>query len=149
MLNFTDVSLRRGPRLLFQQVNMIIHQGQHVGITGANGSGKSSLFALIRGELHTDLGDFIMPASLVIAHVAQETPALEQQAIDYVMDGDAELRSIQTELLEAEALEDGNRLAQLHSRFENIDGYSARSRACVVLTCCCWMNPPIILISTQ
>lgn len=112
---------------------MIIHQGQHVGITGANGSGKSSLFALIRGELHTDLGDFIMPSSLVIAHVAQETPALEQQAIDYVMDGDAELRSIQAELVEAEALEDGNRLAQLHSRFENIDGYSARSRAARLL----------------
>ena len=129
MLNFTDVSLRRGPRLLFKQVNMIIHQGQHVGITGANGTGKSSLFALIRGELHTDLGDFTMPSSLVIAHVAQETPALEQQAIDYVMDGDAELRNIQAELVEAEAAEDGNRLAHLHARFEAIDGYSARSRA--------------------
>ncbi len=129
MLNFTDVSLRRGPRLLFEQVNMIIHQGQHVGITGANGTGKSSLFSLIKGELHTDLGDFTLPSTLVIAHVAQETPALEQQAIDYVMDGDAELRNIQTEITEAEAAEDGNRLAQLHGRFENIDGYTARSRA--------------------
>ena len=133
MLNFTDVSLRRGPRLLFEQVNMIIHQGQHVGITGANGTGKSSLFALIRGELHTDLGDFTMPSGLVIAHVAQETPALEQAAVEYVMDGDAELRSIQAELVEAEAAEDGNRLAQLHGRFEAIDGYSARSRAARLL----------------
>ena len=129
MLNFTDVSLRRGPRLLFEQVDMIIHQGQHVGITGANGTGKSSLFALIMGKLHTDMGDFTMPSLLVIAHVAQETPALEQQAIDYVMDGDHELRSIQAELVEAEAAEDGNRLGLLHSRFESIDGYSARSRA--------------------
>jgi len=133
MLKFTDVSLRRGPRLLFEQVDMTFHQGQHVGITGANGTGKSSLFALIRGKLHTDLGDFTMPSSLVIAHVAQETPALEQAAVEYVMDGDAELRSIQAELIEAEAVEDGNRLAQLHGRFEAIDGYSARSRAARLL----------------
>lgn len=133
MLNFTDVSLRRGPRLLFERVNMIIHQGQHVGISGANGTGKSSLFALIRGELHTDLGDFTMPSSLVIAHVAQETPALDKAAVEYVMDGDAELRSIQAELVEAEAAEDGNRLAQLHGRLEVIDGYSARSRAARLL----------------
>jgi len=129
MLNFTNVSLRRGPRLLLQQVNMIIHQGQHVGITGANGTGKSSLFALIRGELHTDLGEFTMPSSLVIAHVAQETSALELQAIEYVMDGDTELRRIQAGMVEAEAADDGNRLAQLHGRFDAIDGYSARSRA--------------------
>ena len=64
MLNFTDVSLRRGLRLLFQQVDMIIHRGRRVGITGANGTGKSSLFALIRGELQTDRGEFSMPAGL-------------------------------------------------------------------------------------
>ena len=133
MLNFTDVSLRRGPRVLFEQVNMIIHQGQHVGISGANGTGKSSLFALIRGELHTDNGEFSLPSGLVIAHVAQETPALERQAIDYVMDGDAELRRIQADIATAESADDGHRLAQLHSQFDTIDGYSARSRAARLL----------------
>ncbi len=129
MLNFTDVSLRRGPRLLFEQVNMIIHQGRRVGITGANGSGKSSLFALIRGELHTDVGEFSMPAGLVVAHVAQETPALDRAAVDYVMDGDRELRRIEADLARAEADDDGHRLAQLHDRFDTIDGYGARARA--------------------
>lgn len=129
MLNFTEVSLRRGPRLLFEQVNMIIHQGLRVGITGANGTGKSSLFALIKGELHTDLGDFSMPKSVVIAHVAQETPALDRQAIEYVMDGDGELRRIEADIAQAEGVGDGNRLAQLHGKIEAIDGYSARSRA--------------------
>jgi ATP-binding cassette subfamily F protein 3 len=129
MLNFTDVSLRRGPRLLFQQVNMIIHQGRRVGITGANGTGKSSLFALIRGELQTDQGEFSMPAGLEVAHVAQETPALGRAAIDYVMDGDGELRRIEAELAQAEADDDGHRQGQLHARFDAIDGYTARARA--------------------
>ena len=129
MLNFTEVALRRGPRILFERVNMIIHQGQHVGITGANGTGKSSLFALIRGELHTDQGDFSLPSNIVIAHVAQETPTLHRSAIEYVMDGDHELRRIQNELVEAESDGDGHRLAQLHSSFEAIDGYAAQARA--------------------
>ena len=129
MLNFTDVTLRRGPRILFEQVNMTIHQGQHVGITGANGTGKSSLFALIMGELHTDQGDFTLPSNLVIAHVAQETPALDKPAVEYVMDGDHELRRIQAEIAKAESDEDGHRLGQLHSSFEAIDGYRAHTRA--------------------
>ena len=129
MLNFTEVALRRGPRVLFEQVNMIIHQGQHVGITGANGTGKSSLFALIMGELHTDQGDFTLPSNVVIAHVAQETPALDRLAIEYVMDGDHELRRIQADMAQAEANADGHCLAQLHSSFEAIDGYTAQARA--------------------
>ncbi|ALP53457.1 ABC transporter ATP-binding protein [Candidatus Tenderia electrophaga] len=133
MLNFTDVALRRGPRLLFQQVNMIIHAGRRVGITGANGTGKSSLFALIRDELQTDQGEFSMPAGLELAHVAQETPALERAAIDYVMDGDAELRRIEAALVQAESAADGHRQGQLHARFDAIDGYSARARAARLL----------------
>lgn len=129
MLNFTDVSLRRGPRVLFQDVNMVIHQGRRVGITGANGTGKSSLFALIRGELQTDQGEFAMPAGLALAHVAQETPALDRAAIEYVLDGDTELRHIEAELRRAEAADDGHQQGQLHARYDAIDGYSARARA--------------------
>ncbi len=76
MLQFNRLSLRRGTRLLLEDVTGIIHAGQRVGVTGANGSGKSSLFALLRGQLEADSGDFSLPPDTVIAHVAQETPAI-------------------------------------------------------------------------
>ncbi len=129
MLQFDDVSLRRGARLLFEQARFQVHPGQKVGITGANGTGKSSLFALLLGELHADAGDCRYPADWVVAHVAQETPADARAAIEYVLDGDAELREVQRALAEAERQDDGPRLAVLHGRFEAIDGYAARSRA--------------------
>ena len=129
MLNFSNLSLRRGNRLLFEQVSFRIHPGQRVGITGANGTGKSSLFAMVRGELHADSGDFSRPAGWVVAHVAQETPALSRPAIEYVMDGDRELRQVQAQLAQAEAADDGHQQALLHGKLDAIDGYSARSRA--------------------
>ncbi len=107
----------------------MIHPGHRVGITGANGTGKSSLFAMVRGELHADTGDFKMPSGWVVAHVAQETPALDGAAIDYVLDGDRELREVQGLLAQAEEADDGHQQALLHGRLDAIDGYSARSRA--------------------
>ena len=129
MLQFDDVTLRRGARLLFEQAGFQVHPGQKVGITGANGTGKSSLFALVLGELHADAGDCRYPADWVIAHVAQETPTDERAAIEYVLDGDAELREVQGALAGAERQDAGQRLAVLHGRFDAIDGYAARSRA--------------------
>ena len=133
MLNFTNLSLRRGPRLLFEQASFAIYPGHKVGLTGANGCGKSSLFALLRDELHADGGEFSMPPKWVIAHVAQETPALERSAIDYVLDGDAELREVEAQLESAVLADDGHRQGELHARLENIDGYTARSRAARLL----------------
>ena len=129
MLNFSNISLRRGPRLLFERVSFMIHPGQRVGITGANGTGKSSLFAMVRGLLHADAGDFTLPSGWVVAHVAQETPALSRPAIEAVMDGDRELREVQELLAAAEEVDDGHQQALLHGRLDAIDGYSARSRA--------------------
>ena len=129
MLKFTDLSLRRGTRLLFEQATFAVHAAQKVGLTGINGTGKSSLFALVQGELTPDTGEFERPAGWVIAHVAQETPAVDAAAIDYVTDGDAELRALQSALQEAEARDDGNRLGELHARLEAIGGYGARARA--------------------
>lgn len=103
MLVFSDVAIRRGSRLLLTDFSAAIHAGQKVGVTGRNGTGKSTLFALIRGELVADRGEFVRPQQLSIAHLAQETPALPQSALDYVLDGDAELRRIQAELAQAEA----------------------------------------------
>lgn len=129
MLKFTQLSLRRGTRELLHDVNCTIHAGQRVGVTGANGVGKSSLFALIRNELQPDGGDYSLPPSTVIAHVAQETPAVDKSALEYVIDGDRELRALQQQITLAEQANDGDRLAHLYSDMEHIHGYSAASRA--------------------
>jgi ATP-binding cassette subfamily F protein 3 len=129
MIQFTHLSLRRGARLLLEDVSLKVHPGQKVGITGANGSGKSSLFALIRGEIAADGGDLTFPGDWVIAHVAQETPSDTRASIEYVLDGDSELRAAEAQIADAEARGDGEALAHLHGDFELIDGYTARSRA--------------------
>jgi len=134
MLNFKQCTLRRGTKILFENANFTIHHGQKVGITGVNGCGKSSLFALIRGELQCDSGDFEMPPKLSIAHVAQETPALAKSAIDYVIDGDAELRQVEAELQAAEQRDDGPLQARLHAKLEDINGYTARHRAAQLIS---------------
>jgi len=129
MLNFKNIALRRGARVLFANSSFTIHKGQKVGFTGANGAGKSSLFALVRGELHLDEGDFSMPPGLEIAHVAQETPATACSAIDYVIDGDQPLRRLQQQLLVAEQADDGLKQAELHAALEVIGGYTSQARA--------------------
>ena len=129
MLTLRQLSLQRGGKPLFDNVSFTVHPGWKVGLIGANGSGKSSLFALLLDELHPDAGDLDLPPRWVIAHVAQETPALPASALDYVLDGDAELRRVERELHAAETAHDGTRQAELHARFEVIGGYSARARA--------------------
>ncbi len=129
MLNFKNISLRRGELLLFSGLSFIIHKGQKVGVTGANGTGKSSLFAMIRNIIHSDEGDLSMPHGIEIAHVAQETPAIVRKAIDYVIDGDKNLRALQVQLADAELANDGIKQAELHVKLDDIGGYTAHSRA--------------------
>ena len=129
MLHFQNLSIRRGNKLLFDDASFQIHPGQKVGITGANGTGKSSLFALILGKLHADAGDLKLPREWVIAWVAQETPQDSRSALEYVLDGDQELRQVEAKIAEAESKGDGHQLAVLHGQFESIGGYQARSRA--------------------
>ncbi len=133
MIQFRKLSLARGARILFSDASLQIHPGWRVGLTGANGSGKSSLFALLRGELHQDQGDLEIPPAWVVAHVAQETPALARSALDYALDGDAELRAVEAALAEAEAAHDGTRIGELHARLGEIDGYAAPARAAALL----------------
>jgi len=133
MLQLADIGLRRGTNLLFEGAQVTIHPGRKVGVVGPNGCGKSSLFSLIRGELHPDRGELSVPASWEIAHVAQQTPSGERPAIDLVLDGDRKLRSVQAQLASAEGQGDGLRQAQLHEHLEAIDGYSAKSRAARLL----------------
>src|SRR6478609_1195771 len=129
MLRISSITLRRAAKVLFEDASMNVHPGQKVGLIGPNGSGKSSLFALIRGELHADAGDVSMPPRWVLSHVAQETPALDQPALEFVIEGDAELREIERGMEAADA----EHLAHLHARYDEIGGYAARSRAQTLL----------------
>ena len=129
MLNFKNLALRRGTRILFADANFTLHKGQKVGVTGANGAGKSSLFALFRHELSPDEGELTMPPQLAIAHVAQETPPVGMSALDYVIDGDAELRKWQALTEAAEHAHDGIKLAECHAMLDTIGAYTAEARA--------------------
>ncbi len=129
MLNFTDITLRRGPRVLFAEASFGLFRGEKVGITGENGSGKSSLLSLVRGDLQPDSGSFDLPPGLAIAHVAQELAATDAHAIEFVLDGDAELRALEQAIAAAEASDDGVRIGELHGRYAAVGGYDARSRA--------------------
>ena len=133
MIQFKQLTLTRGTKILIEGANLQLHPGHKVGLTGANGAGKSSLFAMLRGELHPEKGDFEMPASWVVAHVAQETPALPMPAIEFVLDGDVELREIEAALVKAEADHQGELIAELHQRLTDVNGYSARARAAELL----------------
>ena len=129
MIRFSQVTLARGAKPLLEGADLLLNPGERVGLIGANGSGKSSLFALLRGELHTDKGEVELPAHWRIAHVAQETPALERPAVEYAIDGDAALRSVEGELAAAETAGDGNLMGELHGALADADAYTVRSRA--------------------
>jgi len=128
------MTLARGSRRLIEDASAQIHSGWRVGVVGANGSGKSSLFALLRGELQAEAGDCEVPRDWRIASVAQETPPLPRPAIDFVLDGDQELRTVELAMEAADRAHDGHALAELHARFEAIEGYSARARAASLLS---------------
>ena len=130
MIKFDDVTIRRGPRVLFDGANFSIYRGEKAGITGENGSGKSSLMAMVRGELQPDAGHFEMPSTLEIAHVSQELDATDQLAVDFVLDGDAALRAIEQRIAAVEqSSDDGTKLANLYVQYAAAGGYDARSRA--------------------
>src|SRR5262245_14680661 len=103
MIRLSQVTLRRGAKVLLEGADLALNPGEKVGLIGANGSGKSSLFALLRGELHADQGEVDYPARWRLAHVAQETPALERPALEYAIDGDTGLRELEAELALTEA----------------------------------------------
>jgi ATP-binding cassette, subfamily F, member 3 len=135
MLRITNLILAQGVKRLLEGANLTVHTGHKVGLVGANGCGKSSLFAAIRGELAWDAGAIDLPPSWTIAHVAQETPATDVPAIEYVLDGDRELREVEAALVAAERdhAHSGEALADLHHRFDEIGGYSSRARAAMLL----------------
>ncbi|QAX87577.1 ABC transporter ATP-binding protein [Pseudomonas sp. DTU12.3] len=129
MIRLQNLTLQRGPQRLLEDAELTLHAGHKAGLIGANGAGKSSLFALIRGELHPDSGDCFLPADWRIAHMRQEIETLERLAVDYVLDGDLRLREVQRDLAAAEAAHDGAAQARLHAELDSADGYTADARA--------------------
>src|SRR3954470_23118283 len=129
MIRLTQVTLIRGTKPLLERADVSLNPGERIGLIGANGSGKSSLFALLRGELHADKGDADFPAHWRVAHVAQETPALERPAVEYAIDGDTTLRGLEKKLVQAETDNDGVRMGELHAALADADAYTVRSRA--------------------
>ena len=129
MITASELSLDRGAKNLIKSSSFTIHPNHKVGLVGANGCGKSSLFAALLGELQPDTGNLSMPASWSIATVKQETPALTQTALDYVMDGDKEFRQLERELEQSRINDDGNLEATLINKIDSINGYSLPARA--------------------
>ena len=133
MIHFRQVTLRRGTRALFEEASFSLFRGERAGIVGANGAGKSSLFSLITGELHADAGEVQVPASQVLACVAQEVPPDPRPACEFVLDGDAPLRAAEGELHAADASGDGARIGLAHAHFDTAGGWTARSRAATLM----------------
>ncbi|WP_354682340.1 ATP-binding cassette domain-containing protein [Cupriavidus necator] len=129
MIRIDQLVLQRGTKVLFDHTSVTLNPGERVGLVGANGSGKSTLFALLRGELHPDGGDVSVPAQWRVAHVAQETPAVDRSAVDYVIDGDTRLREIEAAIAAAQGTGDGTAEGEAHAEFADADGYTAPARA--------------------
>ncbi|MCB1586148.1 MAG: ATP-binding cassette domain-containing protein [Xanthomonadales bacterium] len=133
MLTFNNITLSRGKKELFSDVSFIVNPKSKVGLTGANGCGKTSLIKLILGELHADSGEFSISDKLLISHVAQEISNTNRSAIEYVIDGDNEFREIEEKIQQAQDCNDPNKLALLYDSMQQIDGYTANSRAAKLL----------------
>ncbi|MDD1795899.1 ABC transporter ATP-binding protein [Enterovibrio makurazakiensis] len=133
MITLSDIQLLRGGKPLLNQASATIHPGDKVGLVGKNGCGKSTLFALLKGELSLDAGSCNFPSGWELAWVAQETPALEREAIEYVIDGDREYRALEKSLRHAETIDDGHKVAEIHDKIDAVGGYSIRARAAELL----------------
>jgi ATP-binding cassette, subfamily F, member 3 len=130
MLTLANVRLRRGPQILIDDASLGIFRGEKVGIVGRNGCGKSTLLALIKGELIPDAGEYSAPPNLALASVAQELPdSVDAPLVEYILDGDLELRAVEAQIAEAEKKGDGTRIGTLHAEYERLAGYSGKSRA--------------------
>ncbi|KFZ37497.1 ABC transporter ATP-binding protein [Shewanella mangrovi] len=133
MITISQAELIRGSKTLLSEASMTLYPGHKVGLVGANGTGKSSLLALIMGKLQLDKGEIQVPSQWQIATVAQETPALDVSALEYVLDGDREFRQLEQQLAVAETNNDGHQIAELHGKLDAVGGYSIRARAGTLL----------------
>ena len=129
MIVLSNLTLRRGAKVLLDGASVTIHPGEKVGLVGRNGAGKSTLFALLNGTLHEDGGDFSMPAGWRLAQVAQHMPETAEPATDFVLAGDERLSQLREQLSKAEQAHDGMGIAQAHSDLHDAGAHDARARA--------------------
>jgi ATP-binding cassette subfamily F protein 3 len=129
MIILRNVTLRRGTKTLLDKTSVTINPGEKVGLVGRNGAGKSTLFGLINGTLHEDGGDFSMPSAWRMGQVAQDMPETDQSATDFVIDGDVTLLAARNEVVDAEASDDGMRMAEAYMALHDAGDYDAASRA--------------------
>ncbi len=129
MITLRNIVLQRGTQRLLEGASLTVHPGRRIGLIGANGCGKSSLFALLMGQLQVDGGEMNIPAAWRLAHMAQEVATSERSALDYVVDGDAGLRRVEAAIAKLEASERHEQLAALYAELEALDGYNANNRA--------------------
>ncbi len=129
MITLKNVILRRSAKVLLDRVNATINPGEHVGLVGRNGAGKSSLFALFNGGLHEDGGDFFIPPQWRMSQVAQNMPETDEPATDFVVAGDTRLMEVQARLAQAEADDDGMALAHAYTDLHDAGSHDAVPRA--------------------
>jgi ATP-binding cassette subfamily F protein 3 len=128
VIRIDSLSLQLGTKPLFEQAEGQLNPGERIGLVGNNGAGKTTLFALLRGALAGDDGYVSVPSGWRIAHVLQEISATERSALDYVLDGDVELREVEARIARARAAHDGTAEAHAHAEFADVDGYTAAAR---------------------
>ncbi|MDT8409204.1 MAG: ATP-binding cassette domain-containing protein [Wenzhouxiangellaceae bacterium] len=133
MIQLEHITVRRGPEVLIEDIELIVNPGQKIGLVGANGSGKSSLFALLLGELDADAGQLRIPSDWTVAHMAQQIHELDRPAIEYVLDGDRRLRAAEKQVADADRAGDGRQIATAHQTLADAGGYDAPARAGALL----------------
>jgi ATP-binding cassette subfamily F protein 3 len=129
MIILKNVTLRRGAKVLLDKTSVTINPGEKVGLVGRNGAGKSTLFGLLNGTLHEDGGDYSIPSQWRMGQVAQDMPETEQSATDFVIDGDTVLLAARNEVRDAEASDDGMRMAEAYMALNDAGEHDAESRA--------------------
>lgn len=139
MIEFKEVSVRRDGRILFEQASFQLHPGQKIGLTGNNGTGKSTLFAVLlnqmrktEDDLSVDAGNISIPERWQVAHMAQEVDATSQSAIDYVLSGDQEWYRLNDAIMNTDQLAD-DEIGPLYQRFDEIDGYRIPTKAAQIM----------------
>jgi len=129
MITLSNVELRRGIKVLLEDAELVVHPGQHIGIIGGNGTGKSSLFKLLLGQIAPDAGDLFIPSTWRIAHMVQELANSEHSAVDYVLDGDPQVRAIEKAIAKSTLDEDNDRLVLEYEKLDAANGFDAHYRA--------------------
>jgi ATP-binding cassette subfamily F protein 3 len=129
MITLKNVTLRRSAKVLLEGASVTLNPGEKVGLVGRNGAGKSSLFALLNGNLHEDAGEYYIPAQWRMGQVAQDMPETEQGATDFVIEGDTQLGAARAEVTAAEATDDYERMANAYTALHDAGEYDAAARA--------------------